>query len=272
MDRMIERDRVRTSPDEPVIPVALAVKIDDVVIFWVARVAVHQEPQGWVGVVDPDGVFKSPDHHAVAVGRYDCVGGLRVEGILEGGFGHRLLPVRRHARFRAIVRLKVGACGRSACGHTGVSPNRTTDMGVGAKAARLRLGTEPVVASCLVGVDDDVVTLADSKQEPFGREGVDGDEICRHDGHDMVVQRDADVRVDAAVDEAEAILFACGDSHLVGSSLPVGLPSSVDDDAAGGGGWNANLQGLLRKCVHLPCCDASVVFGEYVRAKIKIPV
>ena len=106
---MINTPRVPVRVDKPVIPAALAVEVEHIVSLRVARVAIHQVLHSRVGVVDPDRFAESPHYHAVTVGGYNCIGDFHVKVILERGGGHRLLPVRRHARFHAVGRLGVWA-------------------------------------------------------------------------------------------------------------------------------------------------------------------
>ena len=92
----------------------------------------------------------------------------------------------------------------SLVGHNGV----TSTLVEGETAGRLGLSTEPVVASGLVSVDDDFVSLTDVDQDRVHEDGLDGDEVGGDDLKWVTVNRDTDGVVNRHVDETEKVLLA----------------------------------------------------------------
>lgn len=220
--------------DEPVVPGALVDGRDDVELVRVAGVAVHEVRDGGVLPRDVDGAgVDGPDGEGVAVLIELSTGEVDVHGLVrERSGGDGLLPVRGEVgRLGADRRLGVGVAGRGPSGDRVVGPDSAGVVLVGAQAVGCNVGAEPVVAGRLVGVDHDVVALANRDQEPLGVVRLDRNEIGSHDLHHVVVERNADVVVDRDVDQPQAVLLALLDRDLVVRSAALGvLVRSVDEN------------------------------------------
>jgi len=81
------------------------------------------------------------------------------------------------------------------------------------------LSTEEVVASSLVGSEDNIVSLTNSQQDPIlASQRLGWDEISRDDCEVVAVKLDTNGVVNRGVDQSQAMLLALGKSHLgVGS-------------------------------------------------------
>lgn len=106
---------------------------------------------------------------------------------------------------------------------------------VGARARAHGDGAQPVVARVLVGLDNDVVALADADAEGVGGEGLDGYQVRGDDGEVVVVNGEAKVRVEGRVDEAQAGAAARGDRGLVLGAAVLVRVGAVDQAILGGG-------------------------------------
>ena len=122
-------------------------------------------------------------------------------------------------------------------------------------------------------MDDNVVALANRKEEPLGRERIDRNEIRGHHCHDMVIERHTDIRVDCHVDQAETVFLVLRDCDLVVVASSVGtLRFTVNEDVAGARGSTAMLKVLLSDSVYLPRSQALVDFAQEVWSKVVIIV
>lgn len=86
-------------------------------------------------------------------------------------------------------------------------------------AAALGDGVEPVAVDGLVGVDDHVVALADTHEEPFRAVRVDGDKVGRDDGEVVAVEAHFEVVVRGCIHQAEPIFLALGQHNAAELAL-----------------------------------------------------
>ena len=191
--------------DDPKVPGARILSGQDVVGFRVVGVAVHEVLESGLVPLDVHaGLIEGPDEDGVAAGDDDGFGDVDCEGVdvgEEGVLGHSLFPVRRQ-----VCGLETTAwCGVCRAGWSGgidrvVGPDRAGVVEDVAQAAGGDVGAEPVVAFGLVGVDDDVVALADGEEDGFSGVGDDGDEVGGDDLEFVAVEGDTNRGVDRDID------------------------------------------------------------------------
>lgn len=88
-----------------------------------------------------------------------------------------------------------------------------------AQVRRAQRHVEPVVVYGLIGVDDDIITLAHCHEELRLVDGVDGHKVVGDYFERMPDERNRDAVVHACVDEAEEVLLARGQGNPVVFSL-----------------------------------------------------
>jgi hypothetical protein len=151
---------------------------------------------------------------------------------VEGGRGGVALHdgVVLDAVFALAIRgsdaLVGGECGRGSafvvedgCGELNVGYTAETGRGKG--------DVEPVVSDGLVGIDGDVVALANRQEDAADCSGVNGDEIGLHDGHLVADEGDGEGVVDAGVDDAESVALAGLQLYAVVGAAAVGVHCSL---------------------------------------------
>ena len=90
---------------------------------------------------------------------------------------------------------------------------------------------EPVIRGVLVGVDGDVVALADGEEERRGGEGVDGDEVGGHDGELVVDEGHLEGVVDRGVDDAQEVALVALELDAGVGAAAVGVDvRAVEED------------------------------------------
>ena len=261
--------------DQPVVPLAIAGGRDDVQLGWVVGVAIHQVFESGCLPVDVDGrCVDGPDDHGVAVRLELGLGEVDVHRLVDERSGRNgLLPVRcQICWLSADVGLAVGAGCWGAGRDSVVGPDSLRIEAVATQAIPCNIRAEPVVARSLVGVDDNVVTLANGKENPFSSVWLDGDEVGGHDLHWVVVKRDTNVVVNGDVDQPETVLLALLDSNsVVFATASCVLVGAVDEDVVTSRARTSVLKCLQGEGIDL--VSGSVVpVVDHVRTQVEIVV
>lgn len=186
------------------------------------------------------------DQAAGVDGPPEVVGKFETQQLLgdDGDVGH----VERHMGHQALERLIAAALGRdngrvarrvSLVGLV-VSDN-ASDVGCVAvvRAGRVPTRSQPVVAGLGVGLDDDVVPLADADQDAVRLVGDDRDKVGGDDSQAMAVDGELKVAVGRDVDNAHTVLLsslkvdfkllATADTLLIGRAGAVERVCAVDE-------------------------------------------
>lgn len=79
---------------------------------------------------------------------------------------------------------------------------------ISGRASRHNCGPEPIVVDILISSDNHIVSLPDSKEDPFSLVWDNRDKIRGQNGEFVPVERDFEVVVYGCVDEAETVGFA----------------------------------------------------------------
>jgi len=122
----------------------------------------------------------------------------------------------------------------------GVVPHDAADVEgieVDGEACQHGMGAHPVVGGLLVGLDDDVVTLADGDQQRLGLVGHDGDEVHGDDRHLVPIDGEPEGDLRARVNKPEEVLLALAEVELEArpaGAFPV-LVLAVDQPAGRNG-------------------------------------
>lgn len=187
--------------DEPVSPGTLVGDLDDGVGVGVAGVALENVLHCRLIPVDHHGGgVQVPKGEVLAVcgetGSNTSAEGLDLSGVLALVNG--LSPVRNGDEFSAAVcRSSLVAVGGLSGSDSRVSEQSTTVVVVTTVTIGGCLSTEEVVARSLVGGEDDIVSLTNSKQEPvLSSQRLGRDEISRDDGEVVAVKLDTNGVVD----------------------------------------------------------------------------
>lgn len=85
---------------------------------------------------------------------------------------------------------------------------------VGAGTRGLGDRAQPVVVGRLISLDNDIVSLANTNVDGLSGEGLDRDQISSDDSQGVVVDAEAEVRVEGRVDEAETGAGSGGNGSL----------------------------------------------------------
>ena len=191
--------------DDPVIPLAFGERGEDIRAVLIVGVVVVEMVQSRVLPVDFDAAVQRPDVDVGPAGdlnglSYRHVQGLR--GAAEAVAWSRLLPVRFWQGINAAWwRVGIGGAGRIGDLHALVVEDTEPDGFVCAATVFRGYCSEPIICSCLVGVDNYVVALAAAEQQLFGEKWLDGDEVRGYDLKDMVVERNSNEVADGSVDQ-----------------------------------------------------------------------
>jgi len=241
--------------NDPVGPLALKGKLDQVLSAREGVVLVHDVLKDRLAPVDiHGGGVDTPDNNiAVSVGvrvagnSLDTLGDTRKTetngecldlseevGSVTNCVGY---PWDERGGAVAVTAVGVGGlgdrCGNllSLVGHDG----ETSTVVEGETARRLGLSTEPVVASSLVGVDDDFVSLTDVDQDRFHDDRLGGNEVGSDDLKLMTVNGDTDGVVNRHVDQAEKMLLSRLDLEVEVLARGTGRVhvGTVDQDVVG---------------------------------------
>jgi len=97
----------------------------------------------------------------------------------------------------------------------------------------LDLSAEPVATSGLVSVDDHIVALTDTEEDPVGGVRNNGNKVGGDDLHLVTVQRDHEVVVDGHVDETDTVLLVLlqgGPLVLASIDIVVGSGGTLNND------------------------------------------
>lgn len=86
---------------------------------------------------------------------------------------------------------------------------------------------KPVIGCWLVGIDDDVVALADAEEEVVARDGLDGHHVGCDDLEGVADETDGEGVLEGGVDQSKEMFLSLGEG-LAG----VGAPGSVGVDVA----------------------------------------
>ena len=121
-----------------------------------------------------------------------------------------------------ILASAAGRCGASGggvgVGRAGIGEDGGRARVDGAAAAAVEGGVEPVVADGLIGVDDDVVALADAHVQAGDGDGLDWDHVCGDDGEGVADQGYRVAVLHRAVDQPEEMALAGRESDLLVAS------------------------------------------------------
>lgn len=101
-----------------------------------------------------------------------------------------------------------GGVTRRCCGAVAHNSLDVESHCVCGTAGGLNCSAEPVVISRGVGLDNYIVTLADTNAEEVRCEGSDGDKVSRNDCQAVAIERDTEVGIGRSVDETELVLLA----------------------------------------------------------------
>ena len=182
MNGVRERGVLLAHLDEPVSPGALVRDLDDGVGIRVAGVALEHVLQGRLVPVDHhSSSVQVPEGKVLAIrgetGSNSSAEGLDLSGVLALVNG--LIPVRNSVELSAAVGGRsLIAVGRLGGGDSRVCEQSTTVVVVTTETISSCLSTEEVIARSLVGGEDDIVSLTNSKQKPaLSSQRLGGDEI-----------------------------------------------------------------------------------------------
>ena len=182
MNGVRERGVLLAHLDEPVSPGALVGDFDDGVGVRVAGVALEDVLHRRLIPVDHHGGgVQVPKGEVLAVGgetgSNSSAEGLDLSGVLALVNG--LIPVRNSVELSAAVGGRsLIAVGRLGGGDSRVCEQSTTVVVVTTETISSCLSTEEVIARSLVGGEDDIVSLTNSKQKPaLSSQRLGGDEI-----------------------------------------------------------------------------------------------
>lgn len=139
-------------------------------------------------------------------------------------------------------------------------------------AAGLRHDVKPVVRDGLVGVDDDVVTFSNTKEQRLGDERFYGHEIGGDDGEIVPVKADFEVVVGRRIDEPQPVFLPLGDgcAAVFTRCAVQGYVGAVDQDIVAR--WRTSRkpsrgdQGREREC------RGMVPIRDRIRSKINVVV
>ena len=132
----------------------------------------------------------------------------------------------------------------------------------------LDLSAEPVATSGLVSVDDHIVALTDTEEDPVGGVRNNGNKVGGDDLHLVTVQRDHEVVVDGHVDETDTVLLVLLQGGPLVLATVVANHLAVDKSGVGNGRRAIEVSNTLGESV-----DSAVVpIGDCERASIDIVV
>jgi hypothetical protein len=265
MNRVRERGVLLAHLNEPVGPSTLVRDLNDGVGVGVANVVLEDVLKGrFVPVDHHSSGVQMPKGNILAVcgktGSNASAEGLDLGGPL--GLVDCLSPVGNGDKLTtAVGRRSFVAIGRLSGCDTRVSEQGATVVVVTTEAVGSCLSTEEVVARSLVGGEDDIVSLANGKQDPvLSGQGLDGNEISRDDGEVVSIKLNTNGIVDRGVDQSQAVFLALGKSHLgVRSGTCLVLSQTVHE----------NVVTVWWRCVELKILQCDLV--DVVRKTI-VPI
>lgn len=114
----------------------------------------------------------------------------------------------------------------------------------------LDLGAEPVATSGLVGVDDDIVALTDTEEDPVGGVRNNRNKVGGDDLHLVTIQRDHVVVVDGHVDQTDAVLLVLLQGGPLVLTTIAADHLAVDKSGVGSRGRTVKVGNALRKGGH----------------------
>jgi len=132
----------------------------------------------------------------------------------------------------------------------------------------LDLSTEPVATGSLVGVDDHVVALTDTEEDPVGGVRNDGNKVGSDNLHLVAVKRDHEVVIDGHVDETDTVLLVLLEGGPLVLATAAAHHLAVDKSSVGNRRRTIEVGNTLRKGVH----GAVVPVGDRKRAGVDIVV
>lgn len=140
--------------------------------------------------------------------------------------------------FRGSDRISTEGEGIGWSSRSGISHRLTLICEYGASlesgprlAKAIGVGTEPVVSSCLIGGNDYVVTLADTKLKMSGVVWDDGDEVVCDDLERMAIKVHSHAGIDCGIHKSQTVPFTRLNRHSIISTAPCRvLGSAVDQD------------------------------------------
>jgi hypothetical protein len=277
MNGVGERGVLLAHLDEPVGPGTLVRNLDDGVGIGVANVVLKDVLKGrFVPVDHHSGGVQMPKGDVLAVcgktGGNASAEGLDLGGPL--GLVDCLSPVRNGDKLTTAVgrRSFIAVCGLGGR-NARVGEQSTTVVVITTETICGCLSTEEVVARSLVGGEDDIVSLANGKQDPvLSGQGLGGNEISRDDGEVVAVKLDTNGIVDRGVDQSQAMFLALGKSHLgIRSGTCLVLSQTVHENIVTVR-WRCVVLEILQSDVVDVVCKTIVPIADGESAKIDIVV
>lgn len=204
--------------DEPVSPLVDAVDGDDVGLRRIAGVLGNDVVNNRFVPVDINGAaIDLPDKEGCAAdGQGDGQSVVRAgsEATSRNAAGdNRCQVVQVHA---VSISSRSANVGRESVRSSLVAEDRSRvriERSTAGKTAA-KGGVEPVVPNTLVGVNSDIVALANGKEETVDSLGLNGNHVGGNDGHGVILELQLEVIVGRGVDDAETMTLAGGERDI----------------------------------------------------------